>query len=61
MKNLNITTVQLRELDLLIEASKSLLTESVEGVAQVAKRIQLYLGCTFKQAVNILKIMLEEA
>jgi hypothetical protein len=33
---------------------------SVEGVAKVAKRIQIYLGCTFAEAVNTLNIFIEE-
>ena len=61
MKTVNITKVQLRELDLLIEASKHLLTESVEGVAQVAKRVQVYLGCSFKEAVSVLNTIIKES
>lgn len=58
---MNLTTNQLREIDLLIESQKSLLTESVEGVAKVAKMIQLYLGCKFNEAVRVLGIFLEES
>jgi hypothetical protein len=57
---MDLTKNQLIEIDLLINASMDLILSSVEGVAQVAKRIQLYLGCEFSEAVNILNIFISE-
>ena len=52
MKNLTIENI--KEIHLLILGMKNILLESVEGAAKVAKAIQLYLGCEFKEAVVVL-------
>jgi len=55
-----LTQNQTIEVELLINASMELLLSSVEGVAKVAKRIQIYLECSFSEAVNVLNIFIEE-
>jgi hypothetical protein len=56
----NLTIENLKEIHILIIAMKSDLTESIEGVAKVAKAIQLYLGSTFSEAIEILNEFINE-
>jgi len=57
---MKLTQNQTTEIELLINASMELLLSSIEGVAKVAKRIQIYLGCDFSEAVNVLNIFIDE-
>jgi len=50
----NITGSQIDEVIILVQSQFELLTSNVEGTAQVAKMIQIFLGNTFEQAVEIL-------
>lgn len=57
---MTLTQNQTIEIELLINASIDLLTESIEGIAKVAKRIQLYLSCSFTEALRVLNIFIDE-
>ena len=56
----NLTINQIKEIHILLIGMKDSLTDSIEGVAKVAKAIQTYLGCTFSEAVKVLNVMIEE-
>lgn len=58
MKDLTID--QIKELHILLIASKVEILESVDGVARVAKKVQLYLDCSFSEAVSILGTLINE-
>lgn len=51
----NLTQIQIEELTLLYFASKAELLKGVDGVMNVAKAIQLYLGSTITAALEILQ------
>ncbi len=56
----NLTEEQIKEIRLLIAYKQDLILEGVEGIAKVAKAIQLYLNVSFCNAIEVLNNNLQQ-